>query len=265
MSGNSNLLPHGGDAMVPTKRLSLLVLLMFCFAAIASAPGLAGKLTDALKLRDIAQVRDLLAAGEDVQEKVRGDYPLNVAALFGPAEMVAILLKAGADIEKPGRDGLLPLHNAVLAGRAEIVAILISKGAAVNSRDNQGRTPLLSFAATAGSAIDIPKMLLAAGADPDIEETVDQLRALDFAAINSGLELAKLLLSTGVDVNHRDSGFWGETALMHAIFHERLDFVRLLIAHGADVNLANKQGQSPMQHATGKPEMQRLLVAAGAK
>lgn len=251
--------------MVPGRRLRFLIFLILCFAATASAPALAGILTDAVKARDVALVRSLLAAGEDVQEKVRGDYPLNVAALYGPAETVTILLDAGADIERPGRDGLRPLHNAVLAGRADIVVFLISKGVAVNSRDNQGRTPLLSFAAAAGSAIDIPKMLLASGADPDIEETVDQLRALDFAAINNELELAQLLLSTGVDVNHRNGGYWGETALMHAIFHGRLDFVRLLIAHGADVNLVNKQGQRPMQYATGKPEIQRLLVAAGGK
>ncbi len=251
--------------MVAARRLSLHLILVLCFAVMTSAPALAGKLTDAIKLRDVALVRSLVAAGEDVQEKVRGDYPLNVAALFGPVEMVAVLLEAGADIERPNRDGLHPLHNAVLAGQVKTVAFLISKGAAVNSRDKQGRTPLLSFAAIAGSAIDIPKMLLAAGADPDIEETLDQLRALDFAAINGELELAKLLLNVGVDVNHRQGGYWGETALMHAIFHDRVDFVRLLVAHGADVNAANKQGQVPMHYANGKPEIQRLLIDAGAK
>jgi uncharacterized protein len=251
--------------MVLSRRLSLLALLVMCCATIASASSRASDLTDALKARDVAQVRSLLAAGADVNEKVRGDYPLNIAAVFGPAEMVSVLLEAGSDIEKPGRDGLHPLHNAALAGRVEIVALLIGKGAAVNSRDNQGRTPLLSFAASAGSAIDIPKMLLAAGADPEIEETVDQLRALDFTAINGEVELAKLLLSAGVDVNHRQGGFWGETALMHAVFHDRRETVRLLIAHGADVNLANKQGQRPMYFAKGKPEMQQLLIKAGAK
>ena len=222
-------------------------------ALLSSALAFAGKLTDTIKLRDVALVRSLLAAGEDVQERVQGDYPLNVACLFGPVEMVAVLLEVGADIEQPGRDGLHPLHNAVLAGQVKTVAFLISKGAAVNSRDSQGRTPLLSFAASAGSAIDIPKMLLAAGADPDIEETIDQLRALDFAAINGEVELAGLLVGAGVNVNHRQGGYWGETALMHAIFHDREDFVRFLIAHGADVNAANKQGQVPMHYAAGKP------------
>jgi uncharacterized protein len=264
-AGSFQPVADGGDAMALAKRVSLFVFLMVCFGVMTSAPSTASDLTDALKSRDVAQVRSLLAAGADVNEKVRGDYPINVAALFGPAEMVSLLLDAGANLEEQGRDGLHPLHNAVAGGRAEIVALLIGKGAAVNSRDKQGRTPLLSFAASAGSAMDIPKLLLAGGADPDIAETVDQLRPLDFAAINGNVELARLLLSTGVDVNHRQAGSWGETAIMHAIFHDRLDVVRLLIAQGADVNLANKQGQGLMHYATGKPEMTRLLIEAGAK
>ncbi len=251
--------------MMPVNRLSQLVLLMLCFATMTSAPSTASELTEALKSRDVAQVRSLLAAGADVNEKVRGDYPLNIAAVYGPAEMVTLLLDAGADIEMPDRNGLHPLHNAAISGRMDIVALLLKRGAVVNSRDKQGRTPLLSFAASAGSSIDIPKLLLAAGANPEIEETVDQLRAIDFAAINGEVELAKLLLSAGADVNHRQGGFWGETALMHAVFHDRMDVVRLLIAQGADVNLANKQGQSPMYYAAAKPEMMQLLIEAGAR
>ena len=158
-----------------------------------------------------------------------------------------------------------PLHNAVVSGHPEIVALLIARGAKINSTDNQGRTPLISFAAIAGSNMDIPKMLLAAGADPAAEESLDHLSALDFAAVSSETDLAELLLSAGIDVNRRDSGAWGGTAIMHAIYHNRLEFVRLLIARGADVNLSDMQGKSTLSFATGKPEMQKLLIEAGAK
>lgn len=117
--------------------------------------GEASELTDALKSKDVAQIRSLIAAGADVNEKVRGDYPLNIAAVYGPAEMVTILLEAGADIEKPGRDGLRPIHNAVAMGHKDILALLIRKGAMVNSKDRLGRTPLVSFAANNGSDIEI--------------------------------------------------------------------------------------------------------------
>lgn len=112
--------------MVTARRLSLLVLLVTCFAAMAGAGSTASELTDAVKLRDIAKVQNLLAAGADANEKVRGDYPLNIASTYGPAGMVTLLLEAGADIEKPGRDGLQPLHNAVILGNRDIVALLIT-------------------------------------------------------------------------------------------------------------------------------------------
>jgi uncharacterized protein len=128
--------------MASAKRLSLLVLLMLCFAAMMGATSMASGLTETLKSRDIAQVKSLLAAGADVNEKVRGDYSLNIAVVYGPAEMVTVLLDAGADIERPGRDGMHPLHNAFFAGRTEIVALLIQRGSAVDARKRRGRTPL---------------------------------------------------------------------------------------------------------------------------
>ena len=251
--------------MASAKRVLLLVLLMLCFASIPSIPSSAGDLTEALKLRDIAQVRSLLAAGADVNEKVRGDYPLNIAAVFGPAEMVTVLLDAGADIEKPGRDGLYPLHNAVILGHTDIVALLIQKGAVVDAKDKLGRTPLVSFAATGGSEIEIAKMLLAAGAGPDIESAKDDESptALQYAAETGNVELVELLLAAQVDVNHRNTLGW--SPLHQAVQNVRLEIARLLIAHGADVNLANNLGNTPLYYATNGSAMKQLLIEAGAK
>ena len=249
--------------MVTAKRSLLLVFILFCFAAIASAPGLAGKLTDALKLRDIPQVRSLLAAGEDVQEKVRGDFPLNVAALFGPVEMVALLLDAGAKPEQPGRDGLHPLHNAVVMGHKDIVALLIQKGAEIDAKDSRGRTPLYSFAATGGKDIEIARMLLAAGADPKIEDEENHETGLNFAIEYGNLELGKLLIAGDVDVNHRNVEGW--YALHYAARHLRYEFVKVLIAAGADVNVVDKLGRTPLSFAPNDAAIRQLLTAAGAK
>ena len=250
--------------MVPARRLCWLLFLMLCFAVTASAPSLAGKLTDAVKARDVAQVRSLLAAGEDVQEKVHGDYPLNVAAIFGPVETVVALLEAGADIERPNRDGLRPLHSAAISGRAEIVALLIQKGAVVDAKDRKGRTPLVSFAVFGGSDIEIPKMLLVAGAGPDIESAKedDGATALQYAAATGNLELAELLIAAHADVNHRSA--LGDTPLLQAVSDEHLDVARLLIANGADVNLANNFGKTPLDYVD-EAAMRQLLIDAGAK
>ena len=225
--------------MVSAKRVLLLVLLMLGFATITSTLSGASDLTEALKLRDVARVRSLLAAGADANEKVQRDYPLNIAATIGPVEMVTILLEAGAGLEQPGRDGFYPLHNAVIFGGKDIVALLIQKGAKVDVKEKWGRTPLLSFAATGGSDIEIGRMLLAAGADPGIESAKDDdsYVALQYATETGNVELVKLLIAAQVDVNHRNT--LGVSPLFQAVYNGRLEIVRVLIAHGADVNLAN--------------------------
>ena len=251
--------------MVPAKRVLQLVLLVLCFATLASAPLMASDLTDALKLRDVAKVRSLLAAGANANEVVRRDYPLNIAATYGPVEMVAILLEAGAGLEQPGRDGLYPLHNAVTMGHKDIVALLIKKGAVVDAKESKGRTPLVSFATTNGSDIEIARMLLAAGADPEIESAPDDdnSTALENAAYTGKLELAKVLIASHADVNHRN--LWGWSALHLAVQHARFEIVRLLIANGADVNMANNLGKTPLSLAPNDADMRQLLIDAGAK
>jgi uncharacterized protein len=251
--------------MVSAKRGLLLGLFVLCFASVPSTSSSASDLTEALKLKDITKVRSLLAAGADANEKVRGDYPLNIAATIGPAEMVSVLLEAGANLEQPGREGFHPLHNAVIFGGKDIVSLLIQKGAEVDAKEKWGRTPLLSFAATGGSDIEIAKMLLAAGADPGSKSAKvdDSYAALHYAAETGNLKLAELLLGAKVDVNYRDPD--GDSALHFAIVSERLEIMRLLIAHGADVNIVNRRGERPLFMAGRNPEMQRLLVAAGAK
>lgn len=229
----------------------------------AGSPAMAGKLTDAVKARDVAQVRNLLAAGEDVHEKVRGDYPLNVASLFGPVEIVTILLEEGADIEQSNREGHRPIHNAVLSGRKEIVDLLLQKGALVDAENKKGSTPLHKYACTGGNDIEIARLLLAAGANPNKADYGEQIPTLRCAAITGDTALGKLLIAAGANVNQADEG--GRTALHAAAFYLRHEFAIALIAAGANVNLTTATNHTPLAIIPDDPAMRKLLIDAGAK
>ena len=82
--------------MASVKRFWLLVPFILSLAFISSTPLMAGELTDALKLRDVARVRSLLATGADLNEKVHGDYPLNIAAVWSRKKVTHRTLHFGA-------------------------------------------------------------------------------------------------------------------------------------------------------------------------
>ena len=85
---------------------------------------------------------------------------------------------------------------------------------------------------------------LAAGTDPNIED-VDQWTALNYVARYTGnVELGELLIAAHAAVNHRKDN--GEPPVGTAIFHMHYEFAKMLIAAGADVNLADKDGKTPL-------------------
>ena len=141
--------------------------------------------------------------------------------------------------------------------------LLLQKGAMVNARDKRGLTPLVTFATSGGSDIEIPKVLLAAGADPNIEagKELDNNSALQYAAQTGNFELAKMLIAAHADLNH--GGFDGESALYLAAESNHPEIARLLIANGADVNLKSTTGWRPLD-AAANDDMKQLLIEAGA-
>lgn len=79
---------------------------------------------------------------------VDGFTPLGLAAYFGHADVVDLLLGAGATVDLASRNGdmVTPLHSAAAGRHVEIARMLIERGANVNARQNGGFTPLHSAA-----------------------------------------------------------------------------------------------------------------------
>lgn len=126
-----------------------------------------------------------------------GVHGLHSAVNCGDAERVAYLLDAGDNIEIRDSDGRTPLLLAVFHDHADVVALLIARGADVNAKDHGGFAPLHSHALHFGS-IRVAEMLLDAGARID-EVGGDGDTALFNAAATGNSDLALLLIGRGAN------------------------------------------------------------------
>ena len=203
----------------------------------------------------------LIAAGADVN-KSYGWTPLYRAADYGHAECVKLLITAGADVNKADRYvyGATPLYCAADKGRTECMKLLIAAGADVNKANEKGYTPLLN-AAIKGRT-EYLRLLLAAGADVNWADKEGKT-PLYWAAYYGQTECMKQLLAAGADVNK--ASHYGSTPLYYAAYYGHTECVKLLIDAGADVNKADKFGETPLYKAEGRghTECAELLRAAG--
>jgi len=249
-----------------------------------------------------AIVNLLLEAGADPNGSLRGgETPLMTAARTGKVGPIRALLARGAAVNAANAYGQTAIMWAAAEGHAEVLDVLIRAGADFRARLPSGFTPML-FAVREGHK-NVVQTLLTAGVG--INERVTPggrprkgfLRpgstALDLAVENGHFELAAFLLENGADPKGGDTGF----TPLHAISWVRktsrgddhdpvpqgvgnmtsIEFVRKLVAHGADVNAPitrhvrglsrlNTLGATPFFAAsrTADVELMQVLVELGA-
>jgi uncharacterized protein len=109
-----------------------------------------------------------------------GFTALHLASFFGHAEIVDLLLDAGAEVDVPARNPMrvTPLHSAAASGHVGIATRLVERGADVNARQEGGFTPLHSAGQNGDQ--ETARLLLKHGADPGLR-TDDGRTAVDFA------------------------------------------------------------------------------------
>ncbi|MEO7718757.1 MAG: ankyrin repeat domain-containing protein [Capsulimonas sp.] len=239
---------------------------------------------------DLPQVRLLLDRGADINAATSTRAllitPLTEAVRQAQADVVATLIERGVNVK--GEQGPKALEIAVHEAGGEFVRLPRDAAA---SQGKQGKSVF-------DARERIINLLLAAGVDV----RANQSRALFVAANDGQAGLIELLLSKGADVNGRDttgapgSMQDGQTALMGALeswsgalaeeemlkdgslsgsnmkdIREAQQFAKrsvdLLIAHGADVNLADARGVTPLVQCVtlGMPDGAKILLAHGAK
>lgn len=177
------------------------VLVSLCATTLWAAVATDAPVAEAAARGDLESVRTLLRDGADVNA-AQGDgmTALHWAALSGDAEMVSVLVYAGANVASTTRLGAYtPLHLASRDGRAEAVTLLLEAGSDANAATTTGATPL-HLAAAGG---DVPTLtgLLEAGVEVDARERANGQTPLHFAAATGRLEAVRALIAAGADVS----------------------------------------------------------------
>ena len=191
-----------------------------------------------------------------------------------PTEPVArLLIQQGADVNAQDAAGKSVLLYAVGDNAAPMVALLLRSGAKVNLQDKYKNAPLhLAMAPDSHPEVvgtGIAKMLLAHGAIVDIRDDLGKT-PLFWAAERGDARLTQLLLDSKANVNAKRPD--GTTPLLQMTFygsHSPLlpRVARLLMSHGANPNVQNTTGLTPLSVArkNGMTEMVDVLLAGGAK
>jgi uncharacterized protein len=211
----------------------------------------------------------LLEIGGSVEARDRlGAKPLAHAAAAGEPEIVALLLDHGAPIDAHSLDGSTALSQAAEAGRLPVVRLLVERGAQVNQPGRTGITPL-SAAAYMGS-VPIAQFLMEKGADPKAIDTT-QKTAIVYAAGRGFFPVVRLLLDHGIDVNAKYGNdltvlMWAAGYSAEAGVNDVVEVMSLLLERGARLDEEDNRGRTALMIAAelGHTQAVDMLLAHGA-
>jgi ankyrin repeat protein len=279
-------------------RIACATLSLLAVPLLAAGDGERSALADAAMNRDAAAVRTLLAQGADANAPgAYGTPALHWAVRVEDRATTGLLLDAGADPNAKSPQGVAPMHLAIANGDLATVELLLAAGADPTLADHAAETPLM-LAARAGYA-SIAARLLATGAPVDAREAEYEQTALMVAAREGRADVVPLLLEAGADANARTRagavpsfrspsenagskgvgiirGGWPErgmrapvpgakTPLLYATRRGDLVVTRLLVDAGADIELADADGVTPLLNAILNASTAAARGAAGPR
>ena len=232
----------------------------------------------------------MLDHGADPTAKTAdGKTALMVLALMDPS-LVKRALDAGADPKAADKDGNTALHNAT---SPETIEMLVKAGADVNAVDKKGNTPLIMLVQTNPPHKTV-ELLVKAGADVNAADQWGRTPFMELVQKDPTLETMEMLVKAGAKVNAADKQgrtplmtlAWKDPSLVKCVLEagadakaadkERntalhnastLETVEMLMKAGADVNVANIKGRTPLMEIARKnfsPKAVEILLKAGA-
>ncbi|MBN1863406.1 MAG: ankyrin repeat domain-containing protein [Victivallales bacterium] len=220
--------------------------------------GISNSLILATSKGDIEIVQMLLDHGADVDPDGSSGTPLCIASADGNIEIMELLISRGANVNYLERD-TGPLFLASRHGHGNAVRLLLDSGARIDKQtENTLTSPLI--AATLQGHGGIVSLLVDAKADPRLRDNFDR-SALDYAVFRKNADMTEILLSSEIKYAKDDL----HKALVAAIYSDNPEACQKLISQGAGVNSLNASipllsWAISLNHA----ECAELLIKAGA-
>ena len=210
---------------------------------------------DAIKAGNLASVKSLLASHPNLAT-ARNESDVSavlLAVYYSRKEIVAALLAIGIELN---------IFEAAAVGNSRKAQELVeANGSVINSYSPDGFQPL-GLAAYFGHA-EIVEHLLVSGADPNSpSKNTMRVMPIHSAVANSNseaaLKITRLLLANGAEANVFQHGGW--TPLHQAAAQGYSRVVELLLSHGAEVNAKSDDGRTPLQMAQEKGHAEVVAI-----
>ncbi len=226
--------------------------------ALAAACGLVGVMATAPAAAQIAPSASEAASYQG----------LHAAAHKGDVAQLDKLAAAKADLNARDGNGRTPLHVAAFARQRDAIRALVKVGAHLNLLEND-RYDAVTIASVADDEETL-RVLLSLGASAKQTTSRYDGTALIAAAHLGHDGVVRQLIAAGAPLDHVNNLHW--TAVIESIVlgnggprHQAA--LRALIQAGANLQLADRQGNTPLQLAKsrGYQEMVQMLEKAGAK
>jgi uncharacterized protein len=193
---------------------------------------------------------------------------LHAAAWSGDLAQLQRLIDARADLNARDANGRTPLHVATFARQTQALRLLALAGADLGALDND-RYDAVTIAAVADDEATL-SLLLSLGASAKLVTSRYDGSALIAAAHLGHDGVVRQLIQAGAPLDHVNNLHW--TALIESIVlgqggPRHVATLQALVEAGADTQLADRQGQTPLAlaRARGYAPMVQILLKAGAR
>lgn len=204
--------------------------------------------------------------GVDPNATTKDGFTPLITAIFGSHTDVVKLLLDRPDVDPNQADTTYkqtPLWMAVTRGEQMFQMFFARKDVDINSQSRRAETAL--YQAIQRDRLSVAKILLDAGADPNISNWEDQT-PLGWAAAEGKEDAMELLLKqSGININHVQTS--GQSPVSLAAQKGHTKCVKFLLGAGAEMNRADKDGNTALllAAASGNKVIAKLLLKSGAK